>query len=223
MGIGENLIRLQRDVPSQVQIIAVSKTIPAAVIRQVYDMGQRSFGENKVKELLEKQEQLPPDVKWHLIGHLQTNKVRQIVPVVHLIHSVDSLKLLRAINDEAFKIERIIDCLLQIRIAQEESKFGLTMEEAESIFASREFASLKNVRITGLMGMATYTPDMEQVRQEFSRLFLFFQEVKRRWLPDPSFRDLSMGMSGDYKVAISCGSTMVRIGSLIFGERNYNR
>jgi len=224
MGISQNLTQLRNTIPPHVEIIAVSKTMAVSAIQEVYNLGQRAFGENKVQELLEKHKMLPPDIQWHLIGHLQTNKVKQVVPVVYLIHSVDSLKLLTTIDTEARKIGRCVDCLLQVRIAREETKFGLTLVDIHQLLDSENFASCKNIRIRGLMGMATFTEDMEQVKQEFLKLAECFQQIKSRWYTnDTAFRELSMGMSGDYPVALACGATMVRIGSIIFGERNYNR
>ncbi len=222
MGIAENLIRLHKEIPSDVKIIAVSKTMPVSSILEAYDTGHRDFGENKVQEMADKQRQLPGDISWHMIGHLQTNKVKQIIPFVHLIHSVDSLKLLSVINSEAAKAGRSVNCLLQIFIASEETKFGLTRDEAKLLLSSEEYRSFRNVRITGLMGMATYTENKDRIRQEFLQLAGIFSEFRAIFFPaDPAFRELSMGMSGDYSVAVEAGSTMVRIGSLIFGERNY--
>jgi len=224
MGIDQNLRQLRGMIPAHVEIIAVSKTMAVTAIQEAYDLGQRSFGENKVQELLEKQKVLPADIRWHLIGHLQTNKVKLLVPVIHLIHSVDSLKLLTTIDSEAKNTGRCVDCLLQIRIAKEETKFGLTLVELQQMLDSEEYAACRHVRIRGVMGMATFTEDMEQVKQEFCMLADCFQLLKSRWFSkDHDFRELSMGMSGDYPVALACGATMVRIGSLIFGERNYNR
>jgi PLP dependent protein len=224
MIIADNIKLLRKEIPQNVRIIAVSKTMPAEIIRQAYDAGQRAFGENRVQELYLKQQMLPPDVEWHLIGHLQTNKVKFVVSFIHLIHSVDSLKLLTEINREASKLNRRIDCLLQIRIAREETKTGLPVEKARQLLFSGELSDLQHVRITGLMGLATFTDNTVQIRQEFQQLAAFFKEVKATWFPDePSFREMSMGMSGDYKLAIEAGSTMVRIGSLIFGERNLNQ
>jgi hypothetical protein len=221
MGVRENITSLRQEIPKTVQVIAVSKTMPVSLMMDAYHAGQRAFGENKVQELLIKQPQLPSDTEWHLIGHLQSNKVKQIIPFVHLIHSVDSLKLLSEINKEAAKIQRIADCLLQIRIAKEETKFGLTMNDARVLFFSPEFLAMKNIRIRGLMGMATFTDDMSQVKAEFLELAGFFAELKSSLLSNNSqFNELSMGMSGDYSIAIEAGSTMVRIGSMIFGERN---
>lgn len=222
MGIAENLIRLHKEIPSDVRIIAVSKTMPVSAIQEAYGTGQRDFGENKVQEMADKQCRLPGDIAWHMIGHLQTNKVKQIIPFVHLIHSVDSLKLLSVINSEAAKADRTINCLLQIFIASEETKFGLTHEEANTLLSSDEYRSFRNIHITGLMGMATYTENRDRIRQEFLQLATSFSEFRTTiFRHDPAFRELSMGMSGDYSIAVETGSTMVRIGSLIFGERNY--
>jgi pyridoxal phosphate enzyme (YggS family) len=223
MGIAENLIRLHKEIPPDVRIIAVSKTMPVSAIKEAYDTGQRDFGENKVQEMVDKQRQLPADIAWHMIGHLQTNKVKQIIPFVHLIHSVDSLKLLSVINSEAAKAGRTVNCLLQIFIASEETKFGLTHDEAKILLSSDEYHSFRNIRITGLMGMATYTDIREKIRQEFLNLAAIFSELRAAFfLQEPAFRELSMGMSGDYLIAVETGTTMVRIGSLIFGERNYS-
>lgn len=221
MGIAENLSRLRNEIPPEVRIIAVSKTMPVSAILEAYRSGQRDFGENKAGELSEKHEQLPADIAWHMIGHLQTNKVRLIAAYVSLIHSVDSLKLLSFINAEAARAGRKIKCLIQIRIATEETKFGLTPDDAEQLLSSGEYISFRNIQIVGLMGMASFTDDMKQVRDEFSRLTLCFSELRNKFfIKDPYFCELSMGMSGDYKIAMEAGSTMVRIGSLIFGERN---
>lgn len=222
MGVVDNIAILRKEIPQHVKIVAVSKTMPPALIKEAYDAGHRAFGENRVQELTDKQKILPIDLEWHLIGHLQTNKVKYVVPFVHLIQSVDSLKLLSEINREAARINRKIDCLLQIRIAREETKFGLSFAEADQIMSSNEYSDLQNIRISGLMGMATFTDDQAQVREEFLKLARYFKEMKKKWFFNIlSFKELSMGMSGDYKLAIEAGSTMVRIGSLIFGERNY--
>jgi pyridoxal phosphate enzyme (YggS family) len=223
MGIAGNLIRLHNEIPSDVKIIAVSKTMPVSAIQEAYDAGQRDFGENKVQEMADKHLLLPGDIAWHMIGHLQTNKVRQIIPFVHLIHSVDSLKLLSVINSEAAKAGRTVNCLLQIFIASEETKFGLTRDEANTLLSSDEYHTFRNISITGLMGMATYTQNRERIRKEFLQLAACFSELRTAFFSqDPAFRDLSMGMSGDYSIAAEAGSTMVRIGSFIFGERNYS-
>lgn len=223
MGIAENLSRLRKEIPGRVRIVAVSKTMPVSAILEAYHEGQRAFGENKVQELVEKQKQLPADFEWHMIGHLQTNKVKLIVPFIHLIHSVDSLKLLSVINAEAGRINRRIDCLLEMRIAREETKFGMTGEDIEQLMTSKECRSFRHIRITGLMGMATFTTNMNQVKHEFLQLAAYYSACKSKWFQDdPAFREISMGMSGDYQTALEAGSTMVRIGNLIFGERKYN-
>jgi pyridoxal phosphate enzyme (YggS family) len=218
--IGENIISLKRELPSGVKLVAVSKTKPVSDILQAYNAGQRIFGENRVGELLLKKEQLPEDIEWHLIGHLQTNKVKSIITSVSLIHSVDSLKLLRTINDEASKINRLVNCLLQFHIATEETKFGFSIEEALNMTGSEEFSHLKSVRICGVMGMATFTDDKNLVSSEFRSLAGYFRLLRERFYQNsPEFCEISMGMSGDFRTAIGEGSTMVRIGSLIFGER----
>ena len=203
------------------KLIAVSKTKPVADLLQAYEAGCRDFGENRVQEMLTKQPALPQDIRWHLIGHLQSNKVKYIAPFVHLIHSVDSLKLLQEINKHAQKHNRVIDCLLQIHIAQEETKFGLDFTEAEAILQNEQTALLKNVKIIGLMGMASFTNNHEQIRAEFAGLKQFFEHCKANYQTENiCFSELSMGMSGDYAIAVQEGSTIVRIGSLLFGERN---
>jgi len=218
--IAENIGLLKKEIPEHVKLVVVTKTITPDIIKDAYDAGQRAFGENRVQELLAKYTELPSDIEWHLIGHLQTNKVKFVVPFIHLIHSVDSLKLLAEINKEAGKINRTTDCLLQIHIAQEETKFGLSCEEAWSILNSNEFKEFRNVRITGLMGMTTFTENTKQIEHEFALLTTYFKEIKDKWFSSHYyFRELSMGMSGDYKLALAAGSTIIRIGSLIFGER----
>lgn len=202
------------------KLVAVSKTKPAWAILELYNKGQRAFGENKVQEMVAKYEQLPKDIEWHFIGHLQTNKVKYIAPFVQCIHSVDSLKLLNEINKQAKKNDRFIDCLMQFHIAEEESKFGLDQSEAAEILDAPELKELENIRITGVMGMATFTENMEQVRKEFKNLKSIFDHLKRAYFPDKEyFKEISMGMSGDYEIAVEEGSTMVRIGTLIFGIR----
>jgi pyridoxal phosphate enzyme (YggS family) len=224
MSIADNIAELRKAVPQHVKIIAVSKTMPVPLLMEAYNAGQRAFGENKVQELALKQPAMPDDTEWHLIGHLQTNKVKHIVPFVHLIHAVDSLKLLTEIDREAAKINRIVDCLLQMRIASEETKFGLSFPDAEQILGSTQFKELKHIRINGLMGMATFTDNSQQVKEEFLKLAHYFTDIKNKWFPHVVYyKEISMGMSGDYHLAIAAGSTMVRIGSLIFGDRNYNR
>lgn len=202
------------------QLVAVSKTKPVEQILEMYQQGQRVFGENRVQELVEKQAALPEDIEWHAIGHLQTNKVKYISSFVSLIHSVDSLKLLTEINKQAARHKRVIDCLLQIKIAAEDSKFGLSLEDATALINSDRFPTLKNIRIVGVMGMATFTDDAEQVRSEFRHLKASFDELKATCFSGQDyFQEISMGMSGDYRIAQEEGSTMVRIGSLLFGAR----
>ncbi|MGZ3866224.1 MAG: YggS family pyridoxal phosphate-dependent enzyme [Bacteroidia bacterium] len=220
MSIKENLLELKSKLPSQVTLVAVSKTKPVEMILEAYDTGQRDFGENYIQELVEKETQLPKDIRWHAIGHLQTNKVKFIAPFVHLIHAVDSLKLLEEINKQAKKNSRVIDCLLQIHIASEETKFGFSFEECESVLKSEIFQKLQNIRVVGLMGMASNTDDQAKVRQEFHSLKTFFSHISGL---SSHISILSMGMSSDYKIAIEEGSTMLRIGSTIFGERDYSR
>lgn len=203
---------------NNVTLVAVSKTKTPAEIRVLYDEGQRIFGENKVQELLAKKDLLPADIRWHLIGHLQTNKVKQISSFISMIESIDTEKLLIEINKQAKRNNRVVDCLLQIHIAQEETKFGFSFDEAEKIFIQRATAELKNVSVKGFMGMATNTGDAAQVRKEFSLLRDFFQKIKKQY-SQTQFDTLSIGMSSDYKIAVECGSTMVRIGTLLFGER----
>jgi PLP dependent protein len=203
-----------------VQLVAVSKTKSVEEIKQLYDLGQRDFGENYVQELVEKQKQLPKDIRWHFIGHLQRNKVKMIAPFIHLIQSVDSLKLLKEVNKEAQKNNRAIDCLLQIHIAQEETKFGLDENELQQLLNnSNELQELKNIRIVGLMGMASMTEELDKVRNEFGRLKNFYEENIQQATSNIQFAILSCGMTSDYKIAVEEGSNLVRIGSLIFGER----
>ena len=219
MSIETNLLEIKKAIPENVTLVAVSKTKPVSDLQQAYDAGQRIFGENKIQEMTEKSEQLPQDIQWHMIGHVQTNKVKYMAPFVHLIHGVDSLKLLIEIDKQAKKHNRIINCLLQVYIAKEETKFGLTEAELLEIIHSDEFKSLQNIKIVGLMGMASFSDNEEVVRNEFTNLKNIFDYVKPYQLENCSFEILSMGMSGDYKIAIECGSTMVRIGSSIFGTR----
>jgi pyridoxal phosphate enzyme (YggS family) len=223
MSISENLNKIRRSLPGQVQLVAVSKTKPADLLLEAYQHGQRAFGENKVQEMVAKYEVLPKDIEWHFIGHLQTNKVKYIAPFVHLIHGVDSFKLLKSVDKEAIKVNRVIPCLLQFHVAEEETKFGFSMEEAVEMLKSIEFKQLKNVCISGVMGMATYTEDENQIRKEFSHLHEIFNHLKTVYFPGlPYFKEISMGMSGDYLLAVEEGSSMVRIGSTIFGERYYH-
>jgi pyridoxal phosphate enzyme (YggS family) len=216
MSIKENLIKIKSSIPEAVVLVAVSKTKPIADLMEAYTAGQRIFGENKIQEMTEKWEAMSKDVQWHMIGHVQTNKVKFMAKFVTLIHGVDSMKLLEEINKQALKNNRIIDCLLQIHIAEEETKFGLNEKELNDLLASESFKNLNNIRIIGLMGMATFTENLDQVKKEFLYLKSIFDEIKGF---NSQISILSMGMSGDYQLAIECGSTMVRIGSSIFGGR----
>lgn len=218
MGIAENIARIQASLPQGVVLVAVSKTHPAETVLQAYRAGQRIFGENKVQEMCAKYQELPKDIEWHLIGHLQSNKIKYIVPFVRMIQSVDSLELLQKIDAAAQKVGRTIDCLLEVRIAEEDTKFGLAGEDALRIASSDTVRALENVRIRGLMGMASNTSDTGQVRREFEYLKGLSDRLRAQ---DSSMDVLSMGMSGDYLLAAECGSTMVRVGSRIFGERDY--
>ncbi len=230
MSISKNLNNIKSQIPAKVTLVAVSKTKPISDLMEAYDAGQRIFGENYVQELVEKQEQMPNDIQWHFIGHLQSRKVKLIAPFVSLIHGVDSLKLLQEINKQAAKNNRVIDCLLQVYIAEEESKFGLDEQELDVILNEIQHnkENYKNIRIVGLMGMATFTENQNQIEKEFKHLKTIFDTITSRTdainrvSPENiDIKILSMGMSGDYQLAISCGSTMVRIGSSIFGTRNY--
>ena len=223
MSIKENIQHFQQKLDgTKAKLVAVSKTKPNEDLLQAYEAGQRDFGENKVQDLSKKSEELPKDIRWHFIGHLQRNKVKYIAPFVHLIHAVDSERLLVEINKQAAKNNRIINCLLQVFIADEKTKFGLSEGELNALLKSDIFSSLDNVRITGLMGMATNTSDTNQVRSEFARLRKLFEEIKCSIeSPNVQLRELSMGMTGDFEIACEEGSTMVRIGSAIFGARNY--
>jgi PLP dependent protein len=221
MSVKENIQNILAELKGKVKLVAVTKTQPVSVINEAYYAGHRIFGENRSQELAAKREKLPDDIEWHMIGHLQTNKIKLIVPFVNLIQSVDSLHVLKEINKEAEKIDRIVDCLLQIKIAKEETKYGLDVAEAIGILQSPEFEKMDNVRIMGLMGMATLTEDENLIRSEFKHLHHNFGLLKEQFFRDKNyFKEISMGMSGDYKIAVEEGSTMVRIGSLIFGERN---
>lgn len=206
--------------PDGTRLVAISKTKPAEMIEEAYKAGQRLFGENKALEMRDKHEALPKDIEWHFVGHLQTNKIKYIIKYVTLIHSIDSLSLLEAVNKEAAKHDRVVDCLLQFHIAQEETKFGLDRAECEELM--EHYGELPNVRIVGVMGMATKTEDMEQVRREFRNLHGIFDDLKGRWFADkPDFKEISMGMSHDWQIAVEEGSTLVRLGSSIFGARDY--
>lgn len=219
MTISENIKKYRSELPEGVKLVAISKTKPNEDLMEAYEAGQRIFGENKIQEMTDKWEQLPKDIEWHMVGHVQRNKVKYMAPYVSLIHAVDSLKLLKEINKRAKQNERTIHCLLQIKIAEEDSKFGISRDEAREILESEAYKKMKHARIVGLMGMATFTDDEAQVRQEFERL----QHIAADFQKDfPELTEVSMGMSGDYHIALECGTTMVRIGSSIFGERNYN-
>ena len=222
MSIKENLNTIKSQLPEHVVLVAVSKTKPISDLMEAYQAGQRIFGENKIQEMANKWETMPKDIQWHMIGHVQRNKVKYMADFVDLIHGVDSLKLLKEINKEAIKHNRVINCLLQIKIAKEDSKFGLSAEEAKTVISSDEFSELKNIKVIGLMGMATFTDNMQQVENEFKFLKHTFDDLKSKRLDNFNLETLSIGMSGDYPLAIDCGSTMVRIGSSIFGSRNYN-
>lgn len=222
MDIQTNLKEVLNDLPQDVRLVAVSKFHPAEAIQAAYDAGQRIFGESKVQEMDEKHGKLPEDIEWHFIGHLQTNKVKYIAPYVALIHAVDSYKLLVEVNKQASKANRIIPCLLEIHIAQEESKYGFTFESCRTFLQEEAWKGLTNVRIEGVMGMATNTDDENEIRKEFESLHRFFNELKENYFKEqPYFKEISMGMSHDYKIAVAAGSTMVRVGSKIFGERIY--
>lgn len=222
MGVAEKLRKIKEGIPEDVTLVAVSKTKPDELILDAYRAGHLDFGENKVQDLLARQERLPDDIRWHMIGHLQSNKVKYLAPFVHMLHGVDSLKLLSVVNKEAEKNGRVIDCLLQMHIAQEETKFGLSEEDLLVLLGSDAFREMRHVRIRGLMGMATYTENSNQIREEFRHLKRIFDSVKNsQYSGLDSFDQLSCGMSGDYLLAIEEGSNLVRIGSLIFGERNY--
>lgn len=222
MNISENLKKLKSELPESVSLVAVSKTRTLDEIMEAYNSGQRIFGENKVQEMESKWPEMPKDVEWHMIGHLQRNKVKYMAPFVSLVHAVDSLRLLKEINKEAKKNERVIKCLLQIKIAEEDSKFGMDKTDAINLLTSEDYKKLQNIKVVGLMGMATFTEDEKQVSNEFSKLKRIFDEFQNQSKEfGTEFSILSMGMSGDYKLAIENGSTMVRIGSAIFGEREY--
>lgn len=217
MSIKENLNQIKSSLPGHVTLVAVSKTKPVSDILEAYNAGHRIFGENKIQEMTEKWQQLPKDIEWHMIGHVQRNKVKYMAEFVSLIHGVDNLKLLKEINKQAQKHNRVIECLLQIHIAEEETKFGFDENEVNALLSSDELSSLSSIKIVGLMGMATYTQDKEQIKSEFRSLKTLFDKYR---ILNSEFKILSMGMSGDYKLAIECGSNMVRIGSSIFGDRN---
>ena len=222
MSVQQNIISIRKHIPAHVQLVCVSKFHPDEVLLEAYYAGERVFGESKVQEMCGKQQRLPKDIHWHFIGHLQTNKIKQIVPFVDLIHGVDSFKLLVEINKQAEKQNRKVNCLLQVYIASEATKFGFSPDGLKSLLATAEWQELKNINIAGLMGMATFTDDKNQIRSEFKSLKMLFDELKNIYFADnASFKEISMGMSDDYQIAIEEGSTMVRVGSSIFGVRNY--
>jgi pyridoxal phosphate enzyme (YggS family) len=220
MSIANNLHSIKDSLSENVTLVALSKTKPVAALMEAYNAGQRIFGENKIQEMAEKWEQMPKDIEWHMIGHVQTNKVKYMAEYVTLIHGVDSLKLLEEINKQALKYNRVIDCLLQVHIAEEETKFGLSEEEVNALLTSGTLKTLTNIRVKGLMGMATFTENESQIKKEFMHLKAIFDKAKSQTAANVALSILSMGMSGDYELAIACGSNMVRIGSSIFGTRN---
>lgn len=223
MSIADNLRQVLAELPSGVRLVAVSKFHPNEAIEEAYHAGQRIFGESKVQEMTAKYESLPKDIEWHFIGHLQTNKIKYMIPYVSMIHGIDTYKLLAEVNKQAGKAGRIVNCLLQIHVAQEETKFGFSPEECREMLEGGEWKQLTHVRICGMMGMASNTEDTEQIKSEFRLLNSLFQEFKATWFADSeAFTELSMGMSHDYHEAIASGSTLIRVGSKIFGERNYN-
>ena len=219
MSIKDNLLHIKSQLPEKVTLVAVSKTKPVSDLMEAYNVGQRIFGENKIQEMTEKWEQMPKDIQWHMIGHVQTNKVKYMAEYVSLIHGVDSLKLLQEINKQAAKNNRVIDCLLQMYIAEEETKFGLDEKELEEILQFVQNYKLQNIKVVGLMGMATFTDNQSQLKKEFLNLKSTFDKINSLSIVNYQLSIISMGMSGDYKLAIECGSTMVRIGSSIFGNR----
>ena len=220
MSVSQNLKEVRKEIPDHVRLVAVSKTKPAEDILEAYNAGQKVFGENKAQDLIAKQPDLPADIEWHFIGHLQTNKVKYMAPFVAMIESVDSLKLLKEINKQARKHDRVIKCLLQFHIASEETKFGLDLDEAQELLESEEYRAMENIAICGVMGMATFTYDEDVLKKEFSTLREIFHTLKvKHFAGNESFKEISMGMSGDYKLAIEEGSTNVRVGTAIFGAR----
>ena len=216
--VNKNILRIISDIPENVKLVAISKTKSAEDIMMAYDTGQRLFGENKIQEMSAKYEDLPKDIKWHMVGHVQSNKIKYMAPYVDLIHGIDSLKSIKILNKEGVKNNRILNCLLQLKISKEESKFGLGEKQFKEIIYSDEYKEMKNVKIKGLMAMASNTNEKSIIRSEFVHAKKIFDEINNG---DKSFEILSMGMSNDYKIAIECGSNMIRLGSLIFGERNY--
>lgn len=219
MKIKENLQHIKSQLPEQVTLVAVSKTKPVSDLMEAYKAGQRIFGENKIQEMAEKYEEMPKDIEWQMIGHVQRNKVKYMAEFVNLIHGVDSYKLLKEIDKQAKKYDRTIECLLQIKIAEEDSKFGMSAEDASNLLQSSDFSELEHIKVVGVMGMATFTDNKTQIENEFKFLKSTFDKLK---ILNSNLRTISMGMSGDYQLAIDCGSTMIRVGSSIFGARNYN-
>lgn len=219
MNIEENYLRIKKEIPEYVTLVVVSKTHPVEAIQRIYDLGHRDFGENKVQELVEKAELLPKDIRWHMIGHVQTNKIRQMANFVHLIHGIDKAKRLKEVQKRAKNAGRVQDVLLQVKIADEDTKFGMTLQEAKEVLNAENVAKMQNVNIVGLMGMATFTDDMEQVREEFQALKKLYDELNAEF---PQIQHLSMGMTADYQIALEEGSNMLRVGSAIFGARDYN-
>lgn len=220
--IANEITKIKSSLPAATRLIAVSKTKPVEDIQQAYDAGQRVFGENKALEMRDKHEVLPNDIQWHFIGHLQTNKIKYIISYVALIHSIDSCNLLNEVNIAAAKKDRVVDCLLQFHIADEDTKYGLSFDEAQVLLNSPEYKAMNNIRIVGVMGMATFTDNQDQIRQEFRNLKSIFDRLKEQYFADnDSFKEISMGMSDDYPIAIEEGSTLIRVGSAIFGKRNY--
>lgn len=222
MHIQENLQHIKSTLPNHVTLVAVSKTKPVSDLMEAYNAGQRIFGENKIQEMVEKYQAMPKNIEWHMIGHVQRNKVKYMAGFVSLIHGVDNFKLLLEINRQAKRYRRVINCLFQIKIASEDSKFGMTASEASEIIKSEPFSELKNIKVVGVMGMATFTEDENQIKKEFTLLKTVFDSLKSLETFNFKPETISMGMSGDYQLAITCGSTMIRVGSSIFGERNYN-
>ncbi len=222
MSIANEITKIKSSLPPTTTLIAVSKTKPVEDLQQAYDAGQRVFGENKALEMRDKHEALPNDIQWHFIGHLQTNKIKYIISYVSLIHSIDSLNLLKEVNIAATKKNRVVDCLLQFHIANEDTKYGLLLHEAHELLNSAEYKAMNNIRVVGVMGMATFTDNREQIRQEFKNLKNIFDQLKEQYFSESNcFKEISMGMSDDYSIAIEEGSTLVRVGSAIFGKRNY--
>ncbi|MFD1613667.1 YggS family pyridoxal phosphate-dependent enzyme [Gelatiniphilus marinus] len=222
MSIQQNLLHIKSKLPEHVTLVAVSKTKPVSDLMEAYNAGQRIFGENKIQEMVDKYEDMPKDIEWHMIGHVQRNKVKHMAEFVSLIHGVDNFKLLKEINKQAKKHNRIINCLLQIKIASEDSKFGMSPNEASEIIQSKALSELQHIKVVGLMGMATFTNNTNLVEKEFTLLKTTFDNLKELQTVNCKLQTISMGMSGDYQLAIDCGSNMIRVGSSIFGERNYN-